>query len=88
MRLGLFSAIDSQRVVGGPVPARPCISGPRALTRLSSTLRSVQYSTRPGLRVVATSMAMNQSWRAVELMNALDASPSNWLVRLVIEWHY
>jgi hypothetical protein len=33
-------------------------------------------------------MAMNQSEETVELMNTLDASPSSWLVRLVIKWHY
>jgi len=99
MRLGLFSAIDSQRVVGGPVPARPCISGPRALASLLLTLRSdcshvPQKATRravlyqTGCCFVATSMAMNQSKEAVELMNTLDASLSSWLVRLVMEWHY
>jgi hypothetical protein len=34
MRFGLFSGIDS----GRPTPVRPCISGARALTRLSSEL--------------------------------------------------
>lgn len=89
-------------MVGGPVPARPCISGPRTLASLSSLLltlrsdcshvpqkatrRAVLYQT--GCCFVATSMAMSQSKETVELMNTLDASPSSWLVRLVIEWHY
>jgi hypothetical protein len=96
MRLGLFSAIDSGPQVGVPVPARPCISGPRALVSLSLTLRrhvskgpqGVQFSIKSCPRVVATSMAMNRSKRTVELMCALGASPSSWLVRLVMEWHY
>jgi len=101
MRFGLFSAIDSGRWSGarGPVPARPCISGPRALASLLLTLRSdcshvPQKATRravlyqTGCCFVATSMAMNQSKEAVELMNTLDASLSSWLVRLVMEWHY